>query len=272
MMISACSVARRRCWEGIAAMATPDLTVTRGEVSVVEIHRPPNNYLDHSLVRELADALQALAASDTRAVVLCSEGKNFCAGANLRRRDPSAIKSEGTHLYDEALRCFEQDLPIVAAVQGSAVGAGLGLALLADFRVGAPETRWAANFARLGFHQGFGISLTLPRVVGQQHAYDLLFTGRRVEGQEAFRIGLCDRLVGQHELLPAAHALAEEIAESAPLAIRSIRATLRAHFLSSLRGVVAAEREAQEALARTADFREGVAAVAERRRPAFRGL
>jgi len=69
MMISACSVARRRCWEGIAAMATPDLTVTRGEVSVVEIHRPPNNYLDHSLVRELADALQALAASDTRAVV-----------------------------------------------------------------------------------------------------------------------------------------------------------------------------------------------------------
>ena len=96
---------------------------------------------------------------------------------------------DGTHLYDFAIRLFEQPLPIVAAIQGAAIGGGLGLAMAADFRVAAPEARFAANFALIGIHQGFALSVTLPAVVGQQAALDLLYTGRRVSGAEARALG-----------------------------------------------------------------------------------
>jgi 2-(1,2-epoxy-1,2-dihydrophenyl)acetyl-CoA isomerase len=169
------------------------------------------------------------------------------------------------------VRLFRQPLPIVAAVQGAAVGGGLGVALAADFRVVAPEARFTANFALLGFHQGFGLSVTLPRVVGPQAAMELLTTGRRIGGEEALRIGLADRLVPRDEVRAGAHALAAEIAAAAPLAVRSIRATLRGDLADQLAAAVDHERVEQQRLMRTADFREGVAAVAERRPGRFTG-
>ena len=90
---------------------------------------------------------------------------------------------------------------MVAAVQGPAVGGGLGLALVADFRVACSEARFSANFNRLGFHPGFGLSVTLPRVVGMQKAAYMFYSGRRVQGEEALAIGLADRLVAKAELL-----------------------------------------------------------------------
>ena len=152
-------------------------------------------------------------------------------------------------------------------MHGAAVGGGLGLALTADFRFAAPEARFSANFARLGFHQGFGLSVTLPRLVGQQAAADLLFTGRRVKGDEAMRLGLADRLVGRDEL----RVEAREIAGSAPLAVRSIRATLRGDLADQVEAAVAHEHWEQNRLQRTADFAEGSRAMAERRTPEFRG-
>ena len=103
----------------------------------------------------------------------------------------------------------------------------LGLALTADFRIAAPESRFSANFARLGFHQGFGLSVTLPELIGQQASREMFFTGKRVKGEEALTIGLCDRLTPLKELRTTAIAFTREIAQSAPLAIESIRATLR---------------------------------------------
>ena len=99
--------------------------------------------------------------------------------------------------------------------------------LAADFRVASPETRFSCNFAKLGFHQGFGISVTLPAVVGQQRALELMYTAVDVRGEEALRIGLADRLVSADELRAAAHAFASEIAASAPLAVLAIRETMR---------------------------------------------
>src|SRR5439155_1569186 len=157
-----------------------------------------------------------------RAIVLCSTGKHFCAGANFGGRNPA----EGP-LYEEAVRVFAAQTPVVAAVQGAAVGGGLGVALSADFRVASPESRFVANFARLGIHHGFGLTVTLPLVVGHQRALELLYTGRRVKGEEAHAIGLCDRLVSADRLLEEAIDLAHEIAISSPPAIRSIRATMR---------------------------------------------
>ena len=245
-------------------------------VATVELHRPPNNYFDLVLIRSLADTLESLDGDRAcRAIVLCSEGKHFCAGADFTGRrglvENAGAGGEEGHLYGEALRLFKTKIPIVAAVQGAAIGGGLGLALVADFRVASPESRFAANFARLGFHHGFGLTVTLPDAIGRQRALEMLYTGRRVPGEEAARMGLCDRLAPLESLRETAHGLAAEIAASAPLAVRSIRETVRGDLSERIRVATARERAEQERLALTEDFKEGLAATAERRPPRFTG-
>jgi 2-(1,2-epoxy-1,2-dihydrophenyl)acetyl-CoA isomerase len=247
-----------------------DVKVELGDdfVARLEIVRPPDNFFDRALIASIADALEALdRESSCRVIVLCSEGKHFCAGADFRGRP---LDTEGgRHLYDEAVRVFATNKPIIAAVQGAAIGGGLGLALAADLRIAAPEARFSANFARLGFHHGFGLSVTLPLVVGPQRALELLYTGARVPGEQALEIGLCDRLAPLADLRDQAHAFALEIAGSGPLAIESIRATMRADLAERIRQATARERAEQERLQATADFREGTRAMAERRAPRF---
>ena len=257
-----------------------DLAVELGadHVAVVEIRRPPSNFFDVALIRDLAGTFDNLSQNGLcRAIVLCSEGRHFCAGADFRVADsPAAVPAtlstgDGAHLYDMAARLFEQPLPVVAAVQGTAIGGGMGLALAADFRVASPLARFSANFARLGICQGFALTVTLPAVVGQQVALDLLFTGRRVGGEEAYRLGLCDRLAPAGELRARARELAAEIAASAPLAVRSIRQTMRGDLADRARAAMARERSEQEILMATQDWTEGVTAARERRPARFTG-
>jgi len=238
-------------------------------VAVVELQRPPHNFFDVGLISGLADTFERLQSDpQCRAIVLAAQGRSFCAGADFsaskeRRDDPA-------ELYRHALRLFSVTKPVVAAVHGPAVGGGLGLALAADFRVACEEARFSANFARLGFHAGFGLTYTLPRLVGQQQAALLLYTGRRLNGSEALRIGLVDELASQDHVLPRAMALATEIADSAPIAVESMRATLRAGLVESVRAAITREVEEQHRHFQTADFREGIAAAAQRRAPVFR--
>jgi 2-(1,2-epoxy-1,2-dihydrophenyl)acetyl-CoA isomerase len=250
-----------------------ELTVELGEdhVATLEINRPPSNYFSVGLIEQIAVACEELAASPRcRAIVLCSAGRVFCAGADFA--DSDAIgRPDGAHLYDFAIRLFEQPLPIVAAIQGAAVGGGLGLALAADFRVAAPEARFAANFALLGIHQGFALSVTLPAVVGQQKAQELLYTGRRVAAEEAHAIGLADQLAESGQARARAHELAAQVAASAPLAVRSIRETLRGGLAASARQAMIRERAEQERLMQTSDWREGLTAVRDRRPADFAG-
>jgi enoyl-CoA hydratase/carnithine racemase len=166
---------------------------------------------------------------------------------------------------------FETGLPVVAAVQGAAIGGGLGLALSADFRVATESTRFHANFGRLGIHHGFGMTVTLPAVVGGQRASELLLVGEPMRGVEALSIGLCDRLAPADELRSHAHALAAEIASAAPLAVRSMRATLRAGLADQVRAATEHEAAEQTRLFATEDFREGVRATSERRPADFTG-
>ena len=138
----------------------------RGHVALLTIDRPPHNHVSVELMRSLADALDDIDKErELRVSVLRSAGKSFCAGADLVA--PAGVGGTGVgSLYVEAVRLFSAKKPIIAAVQGAAVGAGLGLALVADFRIAAPEARFTSNFVKLGFHPGFGISYTLPRVIG----------------------------------------------------------------------------------------------------------
>jgi enoyl-CoA hydratase/carnithine racemase len=252
-------------------VTTPDVTVEfAGHVAVVEIHRPPGNFFDTALIKGIADAYERLDDDvECRAIVLCAEGKHFCAGADFAR--PAENRSSPGELYVQAIRLFRTSKPVVAAVHGAAIGGGLGLALSADFRVAAPSSKFAANFSRLGFHPGFGITATLPRVVGQHKALEWVLTGERLGGEIGYAAGLFDELAEDGEVRPAAIRFAERIAASAPLALISIRATMRAGLAEAVAAATAHELEEQTRLQTTADFREGVAAAARRRAPMFTG-
>jgi enoyl-CoA hydratase/carnithine racemase len=253
---------------------------TSGFVTLVEIRRPPNNFFDIALIRELAGALEALDGDRScRAVVLAAQGKAFCAGANFG--DGSTLDREGrrpgeqaqpvAHLYMEAVRLFRTRKPIVAAVHGAAVGGGLGLAMVADFRVTCPEARFSANFTRLGFHPGFGLTVTLPDAIGKTNAALMFYTSRRFAGEDAYRMGLAQALVAQDRVRATAHELAAEIAQNAPLGIVATRATLRADLADRVARATEHELREQTSLRNTQDFKEGVKAMAERRVPNFAG-
>ncbi len=249
-----------------------------GHVAVVTLRRPPHNLLTVPLLRSLADALTA-AASSHRVLVLCSEGRSFCAGADFRSSeapDPAArgdtFGAQTSLFYAEAARIFELPVPVVAAVQGPAIGAGFGLALACDLRVVGQGGWFQANFVRLGIHPGFALSATLPRLVGQGVAADLFLTGRRVDASTALSMGLASRVVdGASDVVAAAIELAGEIAAGAPLAVHSTRATLRAGLAGEAREAMHHELAEQRRLAGTGDAIEGVAAMLEGRTPDFHG-
>ncbi len=265
----------------MATDAWPDIEVTLDEhVATVELQRPPYNFFDRSLIEQIADAFDQLDADPAcRAIVLAAQGKCFCAGANFGsgRGDGHAdfteqdFASTTGKLYRAAARLFGNKKPIVGAIQGPAIGGGLGLSLVPDFRVAAPEARFGANFVKLGIHQGFGVSVTLPRLVGQQAANRMLYTGRRLSGAEALAIGLADELADQDSLRQRASALAREIAENAPLAVMSVRATMRAGLAEAVAKATEHELGEQEWLMATEDAGIGIRAVAERQPGQFKG-
>jgi enoyl-CoA hydratase/carnithine racemase len=243
-----------------------------GHVAVVTIDRPPHNHVSVDFMHDLADAFDAIDAEvELRCSVLQAEGKNFCAGADLVRSESAGGLGLVNPLYDEAVRLFSVQKPIVAAVQGAAVGAGLGLAVVADFRVASPDAKFAANFVKLGFHPGFGLTHTLPRLIGPTKAQLMFLTGRRVKAEEALPWGLVDEVVPLEDLRAAALRLAREIAENAPLAIVATRKTLRGDLAAAVRAQTDKEAHEQGWLRETSDYKEGVLSVAERRVGNFTG-
>jgi enoyl-CoA hydratase/carnithine racemase len=254
-----------------------------GHVTTIEIRRPPLNFFDVSLINQIADALAGIDDDpEARAVVLAAQGKAFCAGANFgdpARQQTEARAKDGpadtlgpiSHLYIEAVRIFRSRKPIVAAVHGAAIGGGLGLAVAADFRVTCPEARFAANFTKLGFHPGFGLTVTLPDLVGKNNAELIFYTSRRLTGEEAYRIGLANVLVPQDQVRAEAMKLAQEIAECSPLGLLSTRATMRAGLADRVLAATNHELAEQTRLRATDDFKEGVKATEERRVANFKG-
>ena len=259
-----------------------------GHVGTIEIRRPPLNFFDISLINQIADALDEFDRDiEIRSSVLSAQGKAFCAGANFQdpaRQEQEARAAQGTasgdpadslgpinHLYIQAVRIFRCKKPIVAAVQGAAIGGGLGLAVSVDFRITCPEARFSANFTKLGFHPGFGLTVTLPELIGKNNAELMFYTSRRVTGEEALRMGLANECVPQAEVGPAAMKLASEIAECSPLGLVSTRATLRAGLADRVMAATNHELDEQTRLRATEDFKEGVKATEERRVANFRG-
>lgn len=246
-----------------------DVSLTEaGAVFIVEGHRPPSNFFDHSFLSALAEACEEAQGSPScHTVLLCTDGRNFCAGADFSSTDMSTARNAmATRIYEEGLRLFELDVPVVAAVQGRAVGGGLGLACAADLRVASEASTFHANFGQLGFHHGFALSVTLPAIVGEQAAGDLLLTSRRVDGVEAHRLGLVDRLAEPGSERQTALALAAEIAASGRDALRAMKRTLRAELRTRVRGALDHELQEQQTLWATPDCQQRMAAATNRAR------
>ncbi len=159
---------------------------TEGHVATVLLCRAPHNFIDLACMTALADALEVLDADENcRAVVLGAQGKSFCAGADFSAVYAGAGMADTPALYGQGMRLFRTRKPIVAALHGPAIGAGAGLALVADFRIACPASRFGVPFNRLGFHPGFGMSCTLPRLVGPQVAARLFSPASARRGPDA---------------------------------------------------------------------------------------
>ncbi len=255
-------------------MAHTLVRTDHGHVAELCFASGPNNHATVGLLKDIGGALAEIDADPAiRCTVLASEGKPFCGGADLAT--PGGFGTDSSdpirEFYDQALGIFAAKKPIVAAVQGAAVGAGLGLAVACDFRVAAPEARFVGNFTRLGFHPGFALTVTLPRVVGEQRALEMFMTSARYKPEEVAHWGLVDRMAASGAVRSEAIAFATEIAANAPLALVATRTTMRAGLLDAVRAALTHEHAEQAKLRATADYAEGVASVFERREAHFTG-
>lgn len=262
---------------------SPLLVERRHRVAVLTMNRPDVlNALNADLRRRLEEQLNRIGADDDIwAVVLTGGERAFCSGADLSSPPaaPTTMASQNQRLDDigwvgrQTLLLLSVDKPVVAAVNGPAVGAGMSLALSCDLRVGGPGTRFKTVFAQRSLAPEGGISYLLERLIGYSKAADLLFTSREVDGPEAHRLGLLDRLAqSDSEILPQALELAEHITRLPPLAVRSARRALRYSQEADLRHALLYEKSLG-ALARSAthDVAEARASFRERREPNFTG-
>lgn len=257
-----------------------------GAVATLVLNDPGRrNALSEAMGEALLAQVTRLARdSALRAVILTGAGPNFCAGGDLemleaRGREAAASADPARAAVRDAMRGFyarflslcDLPCPIVAALHGAAIGAGLCLALACDLRLVASGTRLGLNFTRLGLHPGMGATWLLPRLVGPAAAAELLYTGRALPAEEAVRMGLASRVLAPEALLPAARELAAEIAASAPLAVRGVKRSLRRSPGAELEDQLGFEAALQAQSLATRDAREGIAALRERRPPRFEG-
>lgn len=261
-------------------MTGPAVRVERVDgVAVLTLSRPARR---NAMTAEMTAAWTAAVAgirgdADVRCVVVTGEGQAFCAGGDLGwiAESPdlpvAALRDRMLAFYRDWLGIRDVEVPVIAAVNGPAIGAGLCLALACDLRYAGASARLSAPFVSLGMHAGMGATWLLPEVVGMAAARELLFTGRSASAEEARSIGLVSRVVDDDALLDEALTVARSVAAQAPLAVRLTKAALAGGGHASLEVALAWEAVAQPVTMVTEDMREGLRAASERRPPRFTG-
>lgn len=268
-------------------MSDPLVLVERdGPVATLTFNDPDRR---NAMTQAMGEAFSATIADlrsdpDLRAVVLTGAGRSFSAGGDLemiqgRADEGAADPLHATRGIRDAMRSFYKlflsvrDLPCpsVAALNGAAVGAGLCVALACDVRIASREARLGLNFTLLGLHPGMAATWTLPRLVGPDHAAELLYTGKLIDGEEAARIGMVSRALPADEVLAEARELATRIAAASPLANRGIKQALARSAGATLEDQLSFEATTQAACFASEDVHEGLTAARERRPPRFRG-
>jgi enoyl-CoA hydratase/carnithine racemase len=248
-------------------------------VGEITLNRPENrNSMTEDVLEGLQAAIEKLRADgDLRCVIITGRGRSFCAGADFKSGAQRGGEGLAPHersmaMYEPFLGVLEIEVPVIAAMQGHAVGGGLGLAIVCDLRVANESARYGANFTRLGLHPGMATTYILPRLVGLPRAAEWLFTGRLMSGAEAAEAGLANYACsGPDAVLEKARELAREIASAAPLAVRWTKKSLYRGIDWDPRSAAEFEAHAQSRTLETSDAKEGIAALLEKRDPVFQG-
>lgn len=251
------------------------LEVAEGTATITLDRPEALNAFAGSMRVDLLEAIEnAASTADVRLIVITGAGTAFCAGGDVKFMAQSSI-DDVTPLIEQGKRVVRTlaalPIPTMAAVNGIAVGAGLGLALACDLRVAAQSARLGASFARVGLHPDWGASYSLTRLAGPAVARELVFSGRLVDAAEACTLGLVNEVVPDDELPAAVRSKAEQLRESAPLAVAHAKRTLALAEHVALDSVLDAEQAAQIECLKTDDAREGLNAFVEKRVPLFRG-
>jgi len=261
---------------GLARLASTVAYEQQGKVGVLTLSAPGLNALTVDMGREFARVLDAIDWAATNVLILRGAGKAFSSGGDLDFLRARAVDSGGRNaqlmrnFYGMFLgRVREVPVPTIAAIHGSAVGAGLCLAVGCDLRIAAKTAKMGVSFTAIGLHPGMGSTHMLPRLVGPQLAARLCLTGELISGEEAARIGLVLEAVEEAQVMPAALALAQRIAANAPVAVRGAVRSLRLQSEEGLDRSLWREADAQSYCYAGPDLLEGVEAVAGKRRPAF---
>ena len=250
-------------------------------IATLTLNRPDAmNALTRELYAELEAAVRDCHADpDVRCVIITGNGRAFCSGDDVKQIMLGEQRDESTRRLRDvrprptpaAAAILECDKPVIAAVNGAAVGWGMDLALFADIRIASEQARFGELFIKRGLVADLGGLWRLPDVVGPSKAAELLFTGDIIDAQEALRIGLVSRVVAHDELGPAARALADKVAKNPPIAMRYMKEGLRRARHSRMDEMGAYVGSSLAYLFTTEDHREGALAFVERREPTFRG-
>jgi enoyl-CoA hydratase/carnithine racemase len=217
---------------------------------------------------------------ELRSLIITSHGKHFCAGAELSGGTvgspssvggPAGIANRLRHIYTPFLALLDLPIPTVAAVNGAAVGGGLGLALVCDFRIVTPRSRMMAPFAKLGFHPGMALTYLLPRLVGLPRAMEMLLCGSDVFGEQALQWGLANRCVAEESLMEEAAVFAGQLAAGSPAVVQWTKRSIHRAIELDARAAADVESLAQALTISSDDAKEGLRAFLEKRNPEFTG-
>jgi enoyl-CoA hydratase/carnithine racemase len=255
-------------------------TTTRGHVLEITLNRPEAmNALSPEMTRDLTDALVAFDKDEALRVALITGAgeRAFCAGADLGRMQQNLESQPANDAPREspggpAFVALEPSKPIVAAINGHCLAAGLGLALLCDVRIAAENATFGCMGTVRGIVPGAGQTQRLPRLVGMANAMWLLLSAERIDAQEAYRIGLVNKVVPREQVLQTAREWADLLASRAPIAVRQAKQAALKGVALPLQDGLALESELAGPARRSQDAIEGVRAFNEKRQPVFRGI
>jgi methylglutaconyl-CoA hydratase len=253
------------------------LVAQDGSTATTTLNRPEKrNAISYELIEDLLAALDEVANSSARVLILTGAGKAFCSGMDLDNLKALANRSPKQSLKDSEIMArlfrslYDFPKPTIAAVNGPAIAGGCGLASLCDFTLAVPEAKFGYTEVRIGFVPAI-VSTFLLRQVGEKHARDLLLTGRIIGVEEAYRIGLINEIVPTEKLIARARELASQLMENSPASLVCTKRLLSDHARVQLDTQIQAAVRENAAIRATKDFREGISAFLEKRKPQWSG-
>lgn len=242
-------------------------------IGTITLDRPEKrNAINETMIEELADCINDCGENaNIRAIILTGDGKAFCSGGDVLEISPSKAKAFLKILHPAVLEIRRVAKPVIAAVNGPAIGGGFALALSCDIIIASQSARFNAHYVLIGVSPDCGMSYILPRLVGDKRATWLMFTGEMVDAQKGYEMGFVNQVVEDDQLLNEANALAKKLAESATSAIARIKELINRSWNESLEAQMEYEKELFGRLARMEDHHEAITAFREKRKPKFKG-